>query len=115
MPTVNPVTVVNTTGASVDVNSAITADVDAAVAAASGLRLMGFAAKESAGSPAVASATIVRGATGAGGTAIYPIKLAASGAISAWFGPHGIDCTTGISIDWIAGQLDCHLYYATGT
>lgn len=122
----NPVEVVNTSaapipvalfssvGALVDVNSAIVADVDAAVAAATGLRLMGFAAKESAGVPAAASATIVRGATGAGGTAVYPIKLALSTSMSAWFGPAGIDCATGISIDWIAGQLDCHLYYSTG-
>lgn len=47
-------------GASVDVNTAIVADVDAAVAAAAGLRLVGFACRESAATAAAATFVIVR-------------------------------------------------------
>lgn len=96
--------------ASVDVNAAITANVDAAVAAAAGLRLVGFSAKESAGAPAAATAVIVHGATGAGGTAVAYINLAASGSDTVWLGD-GIACDSGISIDWLTGQLDVCLYY----
>ena len=49
-----------------DVNLALTADADAAVAAATGLRLMGYTATESDGTPAVATANIKHGATGGG-------------------------------------------------
>lgn len=98
-------------GALVDVNTGFSADVDAAVAAAAGLRLMGFACKESAGTPAVASFNIVHGATGAAGTVVVPVKLALSTNQFGWFGPDGIACASGISIDWIAGTIDCELFY----
>lgn len=97
--------------ASVDVNTAIAADVDAAVAAQAGLRLVGFAARESAGVAAVATFIIVHGATGAAGTAVVPVELAADGSTREWFGPDGIACPNGISIDWIAGTVDVHLFY----
>lgn len=99
--------------ASVDVNTNVGADVDAAVAAAAGLRLVGFACREMAGTAAVASFIIVNGATGAGGTAVVPVELAANESRSEWFGPEGIDCANGISIDWIAGAVDVHLFYKT--
>lgn len=98
-----------------DINAAVTADVDAAVAAAVGLRLMGFSVRESAGSPAVAAAKIVNGATGAAVGKVAEIGLVASAGQQAWFGPHGIPCPLGISIDWIAGALDIILYYKTET
>lgn len=97
--------------ASVDVNSAIVADVDAAVAAQAGLRLVGFACRESAATAAVATFIIVHGATGAAGTAVVPVELAADGSTREWFGPDGIACPNGISIDWIAGTVDVHLFY----
>jgi len=96
--------------ASVDVNATITADVDAAVAAQAGLRLVGFSTKETAGTPAAATAVIVNGATGAAGTAVAYINLAASGSNTVWLGD-GVDCSSGISIDWLTGQLDVALFY----
>lgn len=97
--------------ASYDVNAAVTADVDAAVAAASDLRLMGFAARESDGTPAVATFQIVHGATGAGGDAIIPVELAASASTFQWFGPQGIAVADGISIDHVAGTVDVTIFY----
>lgn len=97
--------------ASVDVNSAVNADVDAAVAAVAGLRLVGFAARESAGTAAVATFIIVHGATGAGGTAVVPVELKADESTREWFGPDGIACPNGISVDWIVGTVDVHLFF----
>lgn len=97
--------------ASVDVNTGISADVDAAVAAQAGLRLMGFAARESAAVAAVATIVIVHGATVAGGSSVVPIELAANASASAWFGPDGIDCASGLSIDVVAGTADVNLFY----
>lgn len=51
--------------ADTDIRETVVADVDAAVAAAVGLRLIGWAAKESDGTPAVATFSIVNGVTGA--------------------------------------------------
>lgn len=97
--------------ASYDINAALTADADAAVAAHAGLRLLGWIARESAGSPAVATARIVEGATASGGTAFLPIELAANESKSAWYGPDGIAVPDGLSIDHIAGTLDVTLFY----
>lgn len=97
-----------------DVNLALTADADAAVAATTGLRLMGYTATESAATPAVATANIKHAATGSDGTVMVPISLRASEMKSEWFGPQGLDCATnGLSIDWVAGTLDVILYYLT--
>lgn len=90
---------------------AVIADADAKVAAAPGLRLVGFACKESAATAAVATFNIVRGATAAGGTILVPVKLAASESTREWFGPEGIDAATGISIDWVAGTIDIVLFF----
>jgi hypothetical protein len=94
-----------------DVNAATAADVDVAVAASSGLRLMGYSIRESAGSEAVATCRIMRGATAAGGTVLVNIELAASTSETVWFGPHGLEAETGLSIDRIAGTFDITLYY----
>ena len=97
-----------------DVNLALTADADAAVAATTGLRLMGYTATESDGTPAVATANIKHGETGAGGTVMVPISLRASEMKSEWFGPQGLDCAAnGLSIDHVAGTLDVILFYLT--
>ena len=101
--------------ASVDVNASITADVEPAVAAATGLRLVGWSAKESAGSAAIAEADIMNGASQSGGTVVSSIAIAASRSEQAWYGPEGIDCANGITIDHIAGQLDIAIYYKTIT
>jgi len=100
---------------SVDVNAAVTANVDAAVAAQAGLRLMGFSAKESAGIPAAATFTLVHGATVGGGTNVAYQNLALSGSNTEWFGPDGIACPDGISIDWLTGQVDVCIFYKVVT
>lgn len=97
--------------ASVDVNTGITAVVDAAVAAAAGLRLVGFAARESAATAAAATFILVHGATAAGGTSVAPVELAANGSTSEWFGPDGIACPDGISIAGVAGTVDVNIFY----
>lgn len=97
---------------SVDVNAGVTADVDAAVAAASGLRLVGFTVRESDGTPAVATGQVVNGATVAGGTAIATFELAANESKTYWMWP-GIDAASGITVDHIGGTFDIELYYIT--
>lgn len=103
--------------ASVDVNDALVADVDAAVAAATGLRLMGFACREShATVPVVATFKIVHGATVGGGTVMIPVELAASESKGPfWFGPDGLDAVNGLSIDWVVGTVDVELFHKTVT
>ena len=93
----------------IDVNAAVGADVDAAVAASAGLRLIGWAARETAG--AAAHAKIVHGATGAAGTLVVPISLAANSCATGWYGSEGVPMANGISIDWIDGGLDVTLFY----
>lgn len=97
--------------ASTDVNDAVAADVDAAVAAATGLRLMGFACRESAAAAAPATFRIMHGATVAGGTVLIPVELSANESVREWFGPDGIASASGISVDWIAGTFDVELFY----
>ncbi len=97
--------------ATVYFDDAVAADVDAAVGANANLRLVGFAARESAAAPAIASCYVVNGATGAAAGKVVPIALAASGMASQWFGPEGIPCPLGLSIDWEAGEIDISLYY----
>ena len=96
-------------GALVDVNTGVGADVDAAVAAAPGLRLCGFSAKETAA--AAATFVIVNGATGAAGTPVVNVNLAASASQTVWFGDGGISCANGISIDWLTGAVNIALFY----
>lgn len=97
--------------ASADVNTGIAADVEPAVAAATDLRLMGFACRESAGTPAVAAFNVIHGATVAGGSVVVPVELAANGSTSAWFGPQGIAVASGISIEVVAGTVDVILFH----
>lgn len=97
--------------ASSDVNTAAAADVDAAIAAQAGLRLVGFAARESAAVAAVATFIIVHGATAAGGALTIPVELAANGSTFEWFGPDGIAVPDGVSIDVVAGTADVTLFY----
>ncbi len=99
-------------GATPDLNAAVTADVDAAVPAHPNLRLIGWAAKESKASAAVAAFDIVHGATGSGGDAIIPIALNPDETAREWYGPEGgILCPAGISIQHVAGTFDCTLFF----
>jgi hypothetical protein len=106
-----PATLGDMVVSSVDVNSGILADVEPAVAAATGLRLTGYSCRESAGTPAVAAFNIVNGATVAGGTQIAVIELAANASETVSFGDSGIDAANGLSIDVVAGTVDVNLFY----
>ena len=99
----------------VDPNTAVAADVDAAVAAVAGLRLIGWAAKESDGTPAVATFDIKNAATGAAGAVLVPVELSANESTREWYGPEGIPADDGLSIDHIAGTFDIYLYHKTVT
>lgn len=90
-------------------NAAVSADVDAAVAAVTGLRLVGLAVRETAGATAVFA--IVNGATGAAAGKVFPVNLAANESTSEWLHP-GIACASGISIDWVSGAFAIALHYA---
>jgi hypothetical protein len=102
-------------GASVDVNEGISADVEPAVAATAGLRLVGWSMRESAGTAAVATFRIMHGADVSGGSGIVTVELAADGSAGDWYGPEGILCTNGITIDRIAGTADVYIYHKTLT
>lgn len=81
-----------------------TADVNAAVAAQAGLRLMGYAIKESASTPAAAAVTLLHGATvGAGAGLGAEHDLASNGEVFRWFGGDGISIPNGISVDRASG------------
>ncbi len=86
---------------------ALAADDDATVAAATGLRLVGWNVRETGA--AAANFDIVHGATAAGGTKLVPIVLAADAKDQDWFWP-GIDCSDGISIVRTAGAADIILH-----
>jgi hypothetical protein len=90
--------------------AALGADSDALVAAADGLVLMGFTARDS--NNAAAHAKIKNAAAGnaAAGTVVAVIGLPANGFARAWFGPEGIPCPDGVSIDWISGAPDVVVY-----
>lgn len=94
----------------VSVHDGIAADVPAAVGAEAGLKLVGFAARESAGVPAITKARILNGVTVAGGTEIVPITLPASGFATGWFWP-GIAADNGLTINWASGTMDLDLFY----
>ena len=94
-----------------ELNLAIGADVDAAVAAVAGLRLLGYSVRESHGTAAIATLSIVNGATGAAAGKIVFIELAANKSETVWFGPQGIACPLGLSVDWVAGLADLTLHY----
>lgn len=102
-----------TADAAYDLNAAVAADVEPAVAAATGLRLVGFNARESDGTPAVATAQIVHGATVSGGDAVIQIELAANESSFQWLGEIGIPMASGISIDHVAGTFDLTLFTRT--
>ena len=91
----------------------VAADVDALVAAAVGLRLIGWSCKESDGSPAAASFNIKNSATGAAGSLLVPVELTANESAGDWYGPDGIDAQDGLSIDHVAGTFHVVLYHKT--
>lgn len=93
-------------------NTGVSSDQDAVVSHGGNfLRLMGYAARETAGS--ASDFNIVDGSTGSGGTMMVPVEIAANESKSEWFGPDGIEVETGnLSIDHTSGSLDITLYFA---
>jgi len=98
-----------------DVNDAVAANVEPAVVAAAGLRLVGWSARESDGTPAVATFRIMNGITVVEGTLLVPVELSANESAREWYGPEGIDASGGITIDHIAGTIDIVIYHKTLT
>lgn len=91
----------------------VTSDVDAMIAADGALRLMGYSVRENKGTAAVCAFSIVNGATGAAAGKVVFVEKVADSSETQWFGPEGIACPLGISIDWEAGEFDIVLYTAT--
>lgn len=75
-----------------------------------GLRLMGVFARESAGTAAVASFNVCNGAPAAAAM-VVPYEIAADQSTRDWFGPDGIACPSGISLDVTAGTVDVVIAY----
>lgn len=73
---------------------------EAGVAAATGLRLMGYSIKETAG--AVATVSLHNGTSGSA-TALAYVNLAAAGSVTEWFGPQGIPAESGVWIERLTG------------
>lgn len=97
-------------GALVDVNDAVAADVALAIPAASGRRLLGYVAEETAAVAAAAEVRLRSG--GVAGPLLAIVKLAADGTASAWWGPNGIAVDDGVSIDLVAGTVSINLFYS---
>lgn len=73
---------------------------EAGVAAAAGLRLMGYSIAERAAS--AATVDICHG--GAAGTIIQYENLAASASAARWFGPQGLPVPNGVWIERVSGN-----------
>lgn len=95
-------------GAEISSNKGISANVEPAVAAQTGLRLCGYSVKAIAGQ---GDAIIYRGATVAGGTPIVNVDLPINTSETKWLGESGIKCSDGISIEVLAGILNVILYH----
>jgi hypothetical protein len=81
---------------------------DEAVTASQGF-LMGFSLRESAASPAVATA-IIRDGTTATDPVVVMLELNGDQSATMWFGPDGIRINTGVFLDRVAGTITGALY-----
>jgi hypothetical protein len=79
---------------------------EAGIAAAHGLRLMGYSVRETAA--AVATLNIEHG-TANSSPKMAVINLAASVTKDAWFGPQGLPCEGGIWIERLTGTTEVNL------
>lgn len=73
--------------------------------------LMGWSLRESAGTPAVATAYI-RDGTSATAPIVAVIEFAANVSGTEWFGPQGIRINTGVYLDMVAGELEGAIFLA---
>lgn len=97
------------TATAVNAGASVTGDQAAAVTAATGLRLFGYSVMEDAAAPAGAALRIMHGATVGGGVQVEVISLTAGESTADYWGPDGVDCPNGISIDWISGSFKLSL------
>jgi hypothetical protein len=81
----------------------------AVVAATAGLRLLGFACAETAGTPAVAELNLRHGAD-VSGAILVPVKLLANESRADWFGPDGIAVASGIFLDRVSGTTQITVF-----
>jgi hypothetical protein len=72
---------------------------EAGIAAAAGLRLMGYSVRETAGS--AATLNLCHGTDGT--TVMAPINLASAGSDAQWFGPQGLPCDSGVWVERLTG------------
>lgn len=84
-----------------------TGTADIAFAAGRG-KLFGFAARESAGSAAVAT-FIIRDGTSASGILLIPVELAANTSTSQYFS-EPIEFDTGLFLDRVAGETEVTVF-----
>lgn len=93
--------------------TAITSDQSLLLAAATGRRLVGYSAKNTAGAAnAGATGNILRGASTVVGTTnrIAGFEIPTNGHATEWFWP-GIECAEGITVDHVLGNFEISLYY----
>lgn len=86
----------------------ISTDQALALPANAGLRLVGFACRESAGVAAAAGFVLRHG--GVAGTMLFPVELLANESRDEWFGS-GASVPNGVSIDIESGTVDVVLFY----
>ena len=79
---------------------------EAGLAAAAGLRLLGYTVRETA--TAAATLNIEHG-TANSSPVLGAENLAASASVSRWFGPQGLPCASGIWIERLTGTTQVHL------
>lgn len=96
--------------ASVSYHPDLAVDVNLAVPASVSLVLFGLVARESALIPGTSVFNIIRGAIG-GGTVVVPGKVGIGEVRDSWYGPTGVGCADGISVDMVSGEVDLAIYY----
>lgn len=84
-------------------------DDEQAVASAAGLRLLGFACKETTGS--AGSAFNLRNGTSNAGALLYTVTLGANESRGEWFGPDGIAAASGIWLERTDGNTTVVVFW----
>jgi hypothetical protein len=84
---------------------------DAVFPAQNNLRFFGYSFRESGG---VAAQFRIRNGSAAAGVIVRNIVLAANQEQHEWFGPNGILCENGISVERVAGACDQSIQAAGG-
>lgn len=79
---------------------------EAGVAAAHGLRLMGYSVRETAAGAATLN---LEHGTANSSPVLAAINLAASASETKWFGPQGLPCSSGIWVERLTGSTQVNL------